>query len=69
MRDAEAALAVTARLPRGGEVRAFEVLPRDGIVPGSERLIRGYYGTFGVAARAGARLELTLRLKTRPGPG
>ncbi len=141
----EFARAIAARLPRGAEVRAFDVLPREGVVPGSERLIRGsvglqaiatlgegdilrlggtltaaaarytggaagdrtlvvvvypseadaagalrhlvnhldpeirplaaterrvvfasYDGTFGVAARAGTRLELTLRLKARP---
>lgn len=143
----EFARAIAARLPRGAEVRAFDVLPREGLVPGSERLIRGpvglqeiatlgegdilrlggtltaaaarytggatgdrtlvvvvypseaeaaaafrhlvdhldpeirpltasdrrlvfasYDGTFGVAARTGARLELTLRLEARPEP-
>lgn len=141
----EFARAIAGRLPPGGDVRAFDVLPREGIVPGSLRLIRGsvglqeiatlgegdilslggtltaaaarytggaagdrtlvvvvypseaeaatalrhladhldpeirpltasdrrlvfasYDGTFGVAARAGARLELSLRLKARP---
>ncbi len=141
----EFARAIAGRLPPGGNVRAFDVLPREGIVPGSLRLIRGgvglqeiatlgdgdilslggtltaaaarytggaagdrtlvvvvypseaeaatafrhladhldpeirplaaadrrlvfasYDGTFGVAARAGARLELSLRLKARP---
>ncbi|MDD5564107.1 MAG: hypothetical protein PHQ91_10375 [Thermoanaerobaculaceae bacterium] len=143
----EFARAIAGRLPPGAEVRAFDALPRVGLVPGSLRLIRGsvglqeiatlgegdilrlggtltataarytggaagdrtlvvvvypseveaagafrnlvdhldpeirplttgerrlvfasYDGTFGVAARAGARLELTLRLKTRPLP-
>ncbi len=141
----EFARAIAGRLPRGAEVRAFDGLPREGIVPGSERLIRGslglqeiatlgegdvlrlggtvtavaaryaggadgnrtlvvavyptateaavafrsltdhldpeirplaatdrrlvfasYDGTFGVAARTGVRLELTLLLKARP---
>ena len=143
----EFARAIAGRLPPGAAVRAFDVLPREGLVPGSQRLIRGpvglqeiatlgegdvlrlggtltaaaaryagggagdrtlvvvvypseaeaavafrhlvdhldpeirpltagerrlvfasYDGTFGVAARAGARLELTLLLKSRPSP-
>ena len=142
----EFARAIAGRLPPAAEVRAFDVLPREGLVPGSERLVRGpvglqeiatlgegdvlrlggtltaaaaryaggggdrtlvvvvypseagaeaafrhlvdhldpeirplaasdrrlvfasYDGTFGVAARTGARLELTLRLQARPAP-
>ena len=40
----EFARAIAGRLPPGAEVRAFDVLPREGLVPGSERLIRGPIG-------------------------